>query len=145
MDIYRISIEIPLSDDHDERADQIVAARGPRAKIAEMLLAAGIVGKMTTEVLAGPMETKPVLHGKRRSGSKSDRYVSEAVAFLQQMGRRSTAREIFTAIHPLFGGPLTQSTINAFASVLSHSSELDNVRNEGYGLPEWADTSSVAA
>ena len=67
MDLYRISVDIELSDDHDERADQIVAARGPRQDFAKALKAAGIDADVVAQVVAAQSDAPAVKRGRPKN------------------------------------------------------------------------------
>ena len=65
MDLYRISVEILLDDDHDKRADQIIAAREPRKKFAEMLVAAGIDAEVVAQIVPEQPDAPVVRRGRK--------------------------------------------------------------------------------
>lgn len=75
-----------------------------------------------------------------REGTKAFSHISEAQAFLRNKGARAQTREIMEALQArgvVFEG---EKPMAALASTLSHSALFDNVRGEGYGLVEWANS-----
>lgn len=121
MDIYRLTTEIPLSDDHDARADQIVAVRAPRQALIDALAAAGIdvpvrveivpaqgaevkrVGRprkvrgevMTAAAIVGvsavPVETVPVVLNEPVETALNEQEAAEAIAEVMKPRRRAAA------------------------------------------------------
>lgn len=85
MDIYRLTTEIPLSDDHDARADQIVAVRAPRQALIDALAAAGIDVLVRVEIVpAQGAEVKRV--GWPRKSMATSEFVTTVTASGEPVG-----------------------------------------------------------
>lgn len=81
----------------------------------------------------------PSANPSGRPGSLTSRVLAACTDYLHQKGSRAQTSELAAACVAV-GVPLPESLTKQrdyVSSILSHSSKINNVRGQGYGLVEW--------
>jgi hypothetical protein len=86
----------------------------------------------------------PTIVRSHRVGSLSSTVLDMAENFLRNRGSRAPSGEIFEYIEANGIEVPGQKPVSVVASYLSNSTRFDNVRGQGYGLPEWSQSETEA-